>query len=102
ALSRGIAGLLDRARLGIGDIDWLVLHQPNGVMLDQMVAALALDPARVVRVVDDIGSVASASIPVAFDRLRRTRPVRTGDRILLAGVGGGVSFGGMIYRVGAP
>ena len=61
---------------------------------------LDLDPSRVVRVVDAIGSVASACIPAVLDRLLRTRPVRAGDRVLMAGVGGGPSAGAVLYRVG--
>jgi len=55
----------------------------------------------VVRVVQDTGSVGAAAIPISLDRLMRTRPVRPGDHVLLAGVGAGLSFGAMLYRVGA-
>jgi 3-oxoacyl-(acyl-carrier-protein) synthase III len=100
AIGKGVAGVLDRARASMGDIEWVVLHQPNGALLDVMIQHLGVDPARTVRVVQDIGSVASVSIPACLDRLMRTRPVRAGDRILLAGVGGGVSYGALLYRVG--
>lgn len=85
----------------IEDIDWVVPHQPNGRMLERMVDALGVDPARVVPVVAELGSLGAASIPVSLDRLLRTRPVRPGDRILLAGIGAGVSYGSILYRVGA-
>jgi 3-oxoacyl-(acyl-carrier-protein) synthase III len=101
-LGAGLDGVLQRARLRLDKIEWVLPHQPNGAMVDKMLAQLRIDPARVVRVVDEIGSVASASIPVSLDRLRRTRPVKPGDRILMAGVGGGISYGGILYRVGAP
>ena len=65
---------------------WVLPHQPNGAMLELIIAAFGLDPARVVRVVGEIGSVGSASIPVGLDRLLRTRVVPPGDRILLASV----------------
>jgi 3-oxoacyl-[acyl-carrier-protein] synthase III len=69
-------------------------------MLAYIVLALGLDPARIVRVVEEIGSVGSASVPVSLDRLLRTRPVRPGDRILMVGVGAGVAHGAILYRVG--
>src|SRR5262249_44975148 len=80
----------------------IVLPQGNGVMLDFMVATLGLDPGRVIRVVDEVGGATSACIPLCVDRLLRTRPVRPGDRILMAGIGGGVSYGATLYRVGEP
>lgn len=100
ALRRGLAGLLARARARLDEIEWVVVHQPNGVMYDAILEDLEIDPARTVRVVDEIGSVAAAAIPFSLDRLRRTRPLRAGDRILMLGVGGGISYGATLYRIG--
>jgi 3-oxoacyl-[acyl-carrier-protein] synthase III len=100
-LRAGLTGLLERSQVALQEIEWILFHQGNGAMLDIMVAALEIDPARVVRVVDEVGGVTSACIPLCLDRLFRTRPVRPGDRILMAGIGGGVSYGGILYRVGA-
>jgi 3-oxoacyl-[acyl-carrier-protein] synthase III len=100
AMTTGVTAVLERAGVAISDVEWVLPHQPNGAMLGLMIDAFGLDPARVVRVVDEIGNVASASIPVSLDRLLRTRPVRPGDRILMAGVGAGISYGSVLYRVG--
>jgi 3-oxoacyl-[acyl-carrier-protein] synthase-3 len=100
AMAGAISSVLERAEMTMADIAWVLPHQPNGAMVDEMVERLAIDPAKVVRVVHEIGSVASASIPVSLDRLMRTRAVRPGDRILLVGVGGGVAYGALIYQVG--
>jgi 3-oxoacyl-(acyl-carrier-protein) synthase III len=102
ALQAGLEGLLARAEVALGDIEWIVPHQGNGVMLDAIIAGLGLDPARVVRVVDEVGALASACIPLALDRLRASGVLRPGDRILLAGLGSGISYGAILYRVGAP
>jgi 3-oxoacyl-(acyl-carrier-protein) synthase III len=102
AMRRGLEGLLDRAEVELRDIEWVIPHQPNPSMVDAMIDGLGLDGSRVLRVAEDIGSVASSSIPVALDRLRKTRRVKPGDRILMLGVGGGISYGGTLYRVGAP
>ncbi|HEY4001178.1 MAG TPA: ketoacyl-ACP synthase III [Candidatus Xenobia bacterium] len=100
AMAAGIEGVLARAGVCMGDVDWVLPHQPNGAMLDLMVERLGVDPARTVRVVQDVGSVGAASIALSLDRLLRSRAVRPGQRILLAGVGGGVSYGAVLYRVG--
>lgn len=93
---RVLAEALER----IEDVEWVLPHQPNGTMLDGIVSALGVDRARIVPVVQEIGSVACASIAVSLDRLMRTRPVKPGDRILMTGVGSGVSWGAILYRVG--
>jgi 3-oxoacyl-[acyl-carrier-protein] synthase III len=76
-------------------------HQPNGVILDALIAALGVDADRVIPVAHEVGSVGSASIPMSLDRLLRTRDVHPGDRILMVGVGAGISFGAILYQVGA-
>jgi 3-oxoacyl-(acyl-carrier-protein) synthase III len=104
----GVSTLVRAARAAVEpcgarleDIEWIVPHQPNGSMLKKMIAELGVDPARVVPLVDELGSIGAASIPMSLDRLFRTRPVRPGDHILLAGIGAGVSYGAVVYRVGS-
>jgi 3-oxoacyl-[acyl-carrier-protein] synthase III len=98
ALQRSTLQVLGRAGLTVDEVEWVLPHQPNGVILDAIVRALGADEDRVVRVVDQVGSVGAASIPISLDRLFRTRDVRPGDRVLMVGVGAGLSFGAMLYR----
>jgi 3-oxoacyl-[acyl-carrier-protein] synthase-3 len=92
--------VLMQAGLRIGDVDWVLPHQPNGSMYAHIVEALGVDPARTVKIVDEVGSVGSASIPISLDRLRRTRGWSPGQHVLMVGVGSGVSYGAILYRVG--
>jgi 3-oxoacyl-[acyl-carrier-protein] synthase-3 len=91
--------VLDACGETMASVDWVLPHQPNGVMLGMIVEALGIAPEKMVPVVQDIGSVVSAAIPASLDRLLRTRPVRPGDRILMIGVGSGLSYGAALYRV---
>ena len=100
AVCRSVDTVLSEAGLHLPDIEWILPHQPNGTMLKEIVRALALDPDRVVPVVHEVGSVGAASIPIALDRLLRSRPVRAGDRVLMVGVGAGLSTGATIVRLG--
>jgi 3-oxoacyl-[acyl-carrier-protein] synthase III len=100
ALTTATRAVLEKAGVALRDIEWVLPHQPNGAMLRAITEALGLEPARIVPVVEEIGSVGSVSVPYSLDRLLRTRPVRPGDRILMVGVGAGVSHGALLYRVG--
>lgn len=97
AVRRTLAG----AGLTMDDIDWIVPHQPNGRLLDAMVKIMRADPAKVVPVVDEIGSVGAASAPYSLDRLMRSGKVRPGQRLLLCAVGAGMSYGAIVHRIAA-
>jgi len=86
--------------LGWSDIDWVVPHQPNGTMLMQIAELFGIDAARLVPMVQRVGNVGSASTAVGLAELYATGKVRPGHRILLLGVGGGLSYGAVLYRVG--
>jgi 3-oxoacyl-(acyl-carrier-protein) synthase III len=99
AIKQRAAEVLTRSGLDLDDIDWVLPHQPNGAMLEIFVRVLGLDREKVVPIVHEAGSVGAASIPLSLDRLLRTRPVRPGQRILMIGVGAGLSSGAILYQV---
>lgn len=100
ALKAATRSVLKQACLSLDEVEWVLPHQPNGAMLRLITEALGVDPARIVPVVEEVGSVGAASIPISLDRLLRTRPVRAGERLLMVGVGAGVSHGAVLYRAG--
>lgn len=100
-VERAAGAVLTQAGLRIEDVDWVLPHQPNGSMLDKIVERLHLDPERTVRLVDEIGSVGSAAIPMSLDALRRERGIGPGQHVLMVGVGAGVSSGAILYREAA-
>ncbi|MCK6570995.1 ketoacyl-ACP synthase III [Myxococcota bacterium] len=98
-LTTSVRRVLDRAGMATTDVDWWAFHQPNGELLDAFLSALGLPEDRTVRVVDTIGSVGAASAACTLDRLLATRPVRTGQTLMLCGVGAGASRGAVLLRV---
>lgn len=98
ALQRCSARALDACGLTIGDVDWVVPHQPNGVMLGLMMQRLGIPEGRVIPVVADLGSPASASLAVGLDVLRRSGRLLAGQTLLLLAVGAGMSYGAMVIR----
>lgn len=97
-ISRGVSVALERAGLSIDEIEHVAPHQPNGRMFDGILAHLGADPARAVKVCDQIGSTGCAAMPFGLDALVRQRGVKAGDRVLLLGIGGGVSYGATVLR----
>lgn len=96
----GVHTVLGATGLALEDIRWIVLHQPNGSLIAKIVADLGLDPERVPLVVRELGSLGAAAIPTTLDGVLRSGRSRAGDLVLMAGVGGGASYGSMILRLG--
>jgi 3-oxoacyl-(acyl-carrier-protein) synthase III len=101
AIGRSSAAALEHAGLAAADVDWWLPHQPNGELLERIASGLGIDRARMVNVVEDVGSVGAASIPLSLDRLLRSGRLRARDVVLMAGVGSGTGYGAIAWRVGA-
>jgi 3-oxoacyl-[acyl-carrier-protein] synthase III len=92
---------LAAAELSMEDMDWVLPHQPNGLMFDRIVEALNVPRERTLKVVHEIGSTGAASIPYSLDSLVRSGRVKANDKILMTSVGGGASYGALVVRVGS-
>jgi 3-oxoacyl-(acyl-carrier-protein) synthase III len=98
-LTDSIEESLRQAGLSMHDIRWFLLHQPNGVMYRRCAKALGIGDDRLVPVVQDVGSIGSASIPLSLDVLVRDRGgFAGGDLVVLAAVGAGLSYGAIVIR----
>jgi 3-oxoacyl-(acyl-carrier-protein) synthase III len=98
ALCHAADEALRRADLSIADIDWVLPHQPNGVMLGALGDRLRIPPGRTLPIVREVGSIGAASVPVSLDRLVAAGRLRPGQRILFPAVGAGISYGALIYQ----
>jgi 3-oxoacyl-(acyl-carrier-protein) synthase III len=100
AIRRSTQGVLEQSGLGLADVHWVLPHQPNGSMLRAIIRELGVDRSRVLDIVTDVGSVGAASIPISLDRLLRSDRVEPGQRLLMVGVGAGISCGAILLQIG--
>jgi 3-oxoacyl-[acyl-carrier-protein] synthase-3 len=87
---------LAKAHLTEADIDWLVPHQANIRIMQSTARKLKLSMDKVVVTVDQHGNTSAASIPLALDAAVRSGQVKTGETLLLEGVGGGFTWGALL------
>ena len=97
---RTCSAVTEQAGVSIDDVDWVLLHQANGSIMDAFLKALDIPESRSIRVVRELGSLGAAGVAVALDRLLRTRPVKEGDLVLIASVGAGAARGAVLFRMG--
>ncbi|MGW2420979.1 3-oxoacyl-ACP synthase III family protein [Streptomyces sp. NPDC001709] len=97
-LPKVIGGALDSAGLRLEEVDRLILHQANTRLVEACCRELGVDPARVPLTAPHFGNTAAASIPLTLRAEHERRPFRRGERLLLAGVGGGMTAGAVVVR----
>jgi 3-oxoacyl-[acyl-carrier-protein] synthase-3 len=92
--------VLEKAGLGLDDVDLLVPHQANVRIIDATARRLGLESARVFVNIGSYGNTSAATIPVALTEALEQGRVKPGDNIVLAAFGAGLSWGAAVVRWG--
>jgi 3-oxoacyl-[acyl-carrier-protein] synthase-3 len=95
-LRKLVEDVLAAARLGRDDIDRFVFHQANVRMIEDLTGDLGVPASKVPISCDRYGNTGAASIPVTLHLSHRDRPLRRGERVLIAAAGAGISAGAAV------
>jgi 3-oxoacyl-[acyl-carrier-protein] synthase-3 len=79
-------------------IDWLIPHQANIRIMEATAKKLHVPLERMVTTVDRHANTSAASIPLALDLAVRDGRIRSGQHVMLLGVGGGFTWGSALLR----
>jgi 3-oxoacyl-[acyl-carrier-protein] synthase-3 len=88
----------EKAGVALDDIDLWVPHQANYRIIDAAARRIGLPIDRVAINIDEYGNTSSASIPLALDEAIRKGRVKSGDHVLLAGFGSGLTWGATLLK----
>jgi len=89
---------LESAGATAADVDWFIPHQANKRIIDFSARKLEIASERVVVSVDRHANTSAASIPLALDEAVRDGRIRSGQQVLLTGVGGGFTWGSALVN----
>ncbi len=81
------------AHMELDQVDWLIPHQANIRILQSTAKRLGLGVDKAIVTVDRHANTSAASVPLAFDDAFRAGKLKTGQNVLLEGVGGGFTWG---------
>ncbi|QJC54349.1 ketoacyl-ACP synthase III [Paenibacillus albicereus] len=87
---------LSKAGFGKSDIDLLIPHQANIRIIQSALSRLELPEERAMVNLDRYGNVSAASIPLALAEAVEQGKVSEGDKLLLVGFGGGLTWGASV------
>jgi 3-oxoacyl-[acyl-carrier-protein] synthase-3 len=97
-LPKVIKDLLLKSNLKIDDIDFCVFHQANLNLIQYIMAKLKIPLDKTYTNVEEIGNTGSASIGIALSEAIELGKIKSGQKVLLAGVGAGFNFGASIWQ----
>ena len=97
-LGTSALNVLQQAGLTAAQLDWLIPHQANVRILNAIAKRVGVPEEKMVATVDQHGNTSAASVPLALDLAVRDGRVKSGQYVMLQGVGGGFTWGSVLMR----
>jgi 3-oxoacyl-[acyl-carrier-protein] synthase-3 len=91
--------LLSKNSMKLEDLDWIILHSANMRIIEAVAAELNYPVDKMLTSIELYGNTSSASIPLAWDIASKSGKIKPGNKVLLLGFGGGLTYAGVIIEV---
>lgn len=91
--------VLQKTGLSKEDIDLFIPHQANLRINQAFQEAMKLPQDKVYHNIQQYGNTTAASIPIAFDEAIERKIIKAGSTVLFLGLGSGLTWGAVIYRL---
>lgn len=88
-----INSIIEKAEVSLEEIDYFLLHQANVRIIASVAKRLGVDMEKMPVNLDRYGNTSAASIAILLDEVRREGKLAEGKKIILAGFGGGLTWG---------
>ncbi len=97
-LEKSIERILVENNLNIDDIDYIVPHQANFRIIEAVSKRKNYDINKFYMNLSKYGNTSSASIILALDELNKKNLLKKGDKIIIIGFGGGLTYGSALIN----
>jgi 3-oxoacyl-[acyl-carrier-protein] synthase-3 len=91
--------LLEESHCSLEEIKYIIPHQANYRIIECAAQKLGINTSKFYTNLDHYGNTSAASIGIALDEVYKKNLVESGDKILVVGFGGGLTYGGIIIKV---
>lgn len=88
-----IQRVLQKAGVCPEEVTWFILHQANIRILQSVAKRLSVSEDRFPLILNRFGNVSAASIPMLLDDMNQKGMLKRGDKIVMSGFGGGLTWG---------
>lgn len=90
--------LLERAGVAKEEVTYFVLHQANARIVASVSKKMEVPIEKFPMNIEHCGNTSSASIPILLDEMNRGGMLKSGDKIVLCGFGGGLTWGAQLIE----
>jgi 3-oxoacyl-[acyl-carrier-protein] synthase-3 len=97
-IGESIDTLLKEAGMSKDDIKYIVPHQANSRIIEFAAKRLGIEKEKFYLNLDRYGNTSGASIPIALDEMNKKGLLQKGDKIILVGFGGGLTYGSILIQ----
>ncbi len=91
--------LLAKANMKIEDLNMVIPHQANLRINEAFRARMNIPEEKMYNNIQRYGNTTAATIPIALDELMEKNMLKPKDTIMLIGLGAGLTWGGVIYKL---
>jgi len=89
---------LKKSDLLPSQIRWFIPHQANRRIIESVAKRIGIPMKKTAVTIDQFANTSAATIPIAIDLLSEEKKIDTDDYLLLAAVGGGLTWGATILQ----
>ncbi len=97
-LTASIQNVLKDKDLTMDDIKYVVSHQANSRIIEVVAKKLGVSMDKFYLNLERFGNTSSASIPICLNELNEKGELQKGDRLIISGFGGGLTWGTMLIE----
>ena len=94
-----IDDILEKNRTSFDEIDYFIFHQANAFLLKTLQKKLAIPKEKFIIHLENTGNTVAATIPIALNSILKNGIAKSGDTILFAAFGTGLTWGGTIVKL---
>lgn len=91
--------LLEKANITLQDVKYIVAHQSNLKIMKSIASRLHIEMEKMYTNIQERGNTFCASIPIALHDMQKKGLLKTGDKIILLGYGGGLNTGSILMEI---
>lgn len=98
-VEKSINKILEMTNLKMEDIKLIIPHQANQRIISNVAKKLNVDNDKFFVNLEKYGNTSAASIPMAFCEAFESKKITKGDKVILVGFGGGLTWGSTIIEI---